>query len=328
MTQSAIQHSALTQRKNGFIEFAARESIRHHIWHKVGNYLPEGENIESWKNAAGMEWSIERSPVMYHGKAGINIDESQHVIYRSDTEEVLGIVSKDYKVVQPGQVLEFFRDLTELHGMKLDAAGTLYNGRKYWATADVGKSAQIVDGDIINGQLLLVSSADGTMSTVSMFSSTRVCCKNTLRIALAGAKNAIKVTHAAEFDAKKVKIDMGLLDEAWEGFIGNLRKMASVKVSDDKAQEFFAKLITPENSAVDLELLKTQRHVDAMMHFFKNGAGAEVHYGSVYGLLNSVTEGYTHGTGKRNASSQFDRSEFGVDAKMKMDAYSQLVAML
>ncbi|HET8688205.1 MAG TPA: DUF932 domain-containing protein [Methanosarcina sp.] len=318
---------ALTQRSNGFIEFAAT-GPREAVWHRLGQYLEEGASIETWTEQAGMDWTIDRSPVMYHGKAGIVVNENQHVLHRSDTEELLGIVSKDYKVVQPQQVLEFFRDLTEIHGMKLSAAGTLHGGKKYWATADVGKSAQIVDGDKIDGQLLLVSSADGTMSTVATFTSTRTVCQNTLRVALAGAKNAVKVTHAADFDAKKVKINLGLLDTAWDNFIGNLRTMASIKITDDKAEEFFAKLITPENSSVDMELLKTQRHVDAMMHFFKNGAGAEMHYGSLWGVQNAVTEALTHGTGKRNASAQFDRSEFGADAKMKSLAYDRLVAMI
>lgn len=319
---------ALTQRSNGFIEFAAT-GPREAVWHRLGQYLEEGASIETWTEQAGMDWTIDRSPVMYHGKAGIVVNENQHVLHRSDTEELLGIVSKDYKVVQPQQVLEFFRDLTEIHGMKLSAAGTLHGGKKYWATADVGKSAQIVDGDKIDGQLLLVSSADGTMSTVATFTSTRTVCQNTLRVALAGAKNAVKVTHAADFDAKKVKINLGLLDTAWDNFIGNLRTMASIKITDDKAEEFFAKLITPENSSVDMELLKTQRHVDAMMHFFKNGAGnVEFAPGTLYSCLQSCTEIFTHGTGKRNASTQFDRSEFGVDAKMKSLAYDRLVAMI
>lgn len=315
----------LTQRKNGFIEFASLKSIRDQVWHKLGNYLEEGASIDTWKEQAGMDWNIERSPVMFHGKAGINIDETQHVLHRSDSEEVLGIVSKDYKVVHPGQVLEFFRDLTELHGMKLEAAGTLYGGKKYWATANVGKSAQIVDGDTVNGQLLLVSSADGTMSTCGTFTSTRTVCMNTLRIALQGAKNVVKVTHASAFDPKKVKIDLGLLDTAWETFISNMRLLTTKKTTDDAARDFFAKLITPADSLVDMELLRTQRHVDAMMHFYKNGAGAEFAPGTHYQTLQAVTEFYTHGNGKRDASAQFNNSELGTDANMKTLALNRLL---
>lgn len=318
----------LTIRKNQFVEFAF-SGDRKHIWHTLGQSMEEGKTIDEWKIAAGMEWNINSSPLMYQGKADIIVDESKQILHRSDTEELLGVVSKDYKIVQPGEVLEFFRDLTELNGMKLSAAGTIYGGKRFWCTAEMGKTAQIVDGDRIDGYLLFVSSADGTSSSCCTFTSERAICKNTLQIALAGAKNAVKVTHAADFDAKKVKIDLGVLDTAWDGFITNLKTLASKKIDDRAAEEFFAKLITPVNESVDMELLKTQRHVDAMMHFFKNGAGnAEFAPGTLYSCLQSCTEIFTHGTGKRNASAQFDRSEFGVDAKMKSLAYDRLVAMI
>lgn len=319
----------LTQRKNGFIEFAATGS-RQQVWHGLGQYLEDGASIDTWKEQSGLDWTIDRSAVQFVvPNVGTVTEENRHVLYRQDNNNVLGIVSKDYKIVQPGEVLEFFRDLTELNGMKLSAAGSLMGGKKYWATAELGKSAEIVSGDAINGFLLLVSSADGSTSTIATLTSTRVVCANTLRIAMNGAKNAVKVSHASEFDAKQVKVDMGLIDSSWDSFITNLRRMASVKVTDDKAQEFFAKLVTPKDSVVDMELLKTQRHVDAMMHFYKRGAGnAEYAPGTMYSILNGVTECLTFGTGKRNNSAQFERSELGVDSKMKLDAYNQLVAMM
>lgn len=318
----------LTQRKNGFIEFASRESIRHEVWHKSGQYLPEHASIEEWQIAAGMDWKINASPVMFHGKSDIVIDDTKRVLFRSDDEMPLGIVSSDYKIVQPGEVLEFFRDLTSLHGMQLSAAGTLFGGKKYWATADVTET-EITPGDKVKGQLLFVSSADGSMSTQIRHVSCRTVCFNTLQIALAEkSKNAIKITHAKEFDPTQVKIDMGLIDASWNSFITNLKTLAQKKVTDDFAQNFFAKLITPENSAVDMELLKTQRHVDAMMHFYKKGAGADMTYGNMFGVLNGVTEALTFGTGRRNASAQFDHSENGPGAAMKLQAYNQLVAMV
>jgi phage/plasmid-like protein (TIGR03299 family) len=318
----------LTQRKNGFIEFAALGE-RKNVWHKLGQYLEEGASIETWKEQAGMEWMVNSSPLMYSGKADIIVDDSKQILHRSDTEELLGIVSKDYKIVHPGEVLEFFRDLTEQNQMKLSAAGTLFGGKRFWATAEMGKSAHIVDGDRIDGFLLLTSSADGSASTTAKFVSTRVVCNNTLQIAMnEKARNAIKITHASTFDPKEVKIDLGLLDVAWDSFIGNLKTLASKKVSDDLAQQFFAKLITPDNSAIDMELLKTQRHVDALMHFYRSGAGAEFSYGTQYGLLNAATELWTHGTGKTDASKQFESSEFKDGSKMKTLAMNRLLALV
>lgn len=317
----------LTQRSNGFVEFAAAGD-RQAVWHKLGQYLEDGASIETWKQQAGMDWMINSSPLMYNGKADIIVDDRMQILHRSDDESRLGIVSKDYKVVQPGEVLEFFRDLTEANQMKLSAAGTLFGGAKFWATAEIGKDAFITNGDKISGFLLLMSSADGSSSTVAKLTSTRVVCNNTLQIALnSKSRNAIKITHSKKFDPKQVKIDMGLIDVAWDSFVTNLKTLANKSMTDDAAQNFFAKLITPDNAAVDMELLRTQRHVDAMMHFYKNGAGAEMSYGTRWGALNAVTELYTHGNGKRDASHQFATSEVGTNSQIKMTALDKLLAM-
>lgn len=318
----------ITARRNGFIEFAFA-GPREAIWHKLGQQMQDGASIDQWKVDAGMDWQINSSPLIYQFGEEQRVEENVQILHRSDDGKRLGIVSDSYKIVQPGEVLEFFRDLTELHGMKLSAAGTLFGGSKFWATADVGKSNFVVDGDRVDGYLLLMSSADGTSSTVAKFCATRAVCNNTIQIALTErSKNAIKITHARDFDAKAVKIDMGLIDQAWDGFIENIKKMATKSVDDKAAQEFFAKLITPEDKAVDMELLRTQRHVDAMMHFYKSGAGADMTYGTQWGVLNAVTELATHGQGKRDASKQFVDSEIGGMANMKMEAYKRLVAMI
>lgn len=319
---------ALTQRKNGFIEFAA-SGPRTAVWHKLGQYLEENASIDTWKKQAGMDWSINQSPVIYQAGDEQITDPRLQVLYRSDDPSTrLGVVSNDYKIVQPGEVLEFFRDLTENHGMRLSAAGTLFGGTRFWATADVGKSTYISNGDKVDGYLLLMSSADGTSSTVAKFCATRVVCNNTLQIALnEKTRNAIRITHARQFDPKEVKIDLGLIDTAWDGFITNIKTLAQKSIDDRAAQEFFARLVTPADSTIDMDKLGTQRHVDALMHFYKSGAGAEMTYGTRWGALNAVTELYTHGNGKRNESKQFESSETGSAANMKMEAYKRLLAM-
>ena len=97
----------LTQRKNGFIEFAAVGN-RKEVWHSLGQYLPEDQTIEQWKTAAGMDWEVFSSPVMYQAGLEHKIDETRQVLFRSVSHDVLSVMSKDYKIVQPGEVLEFF----------------------------------------------------------------------------------------------------------------------------------------------------------------------------------------------------------------------------
>jgi phage/plasmid-like protein (TIGR03299 family) len=311
----------LTQRKNGFIEFAASGN-RSEVWHKLGQYLPEGQSIEQWQVAAGMDWEIFESNVRYQTPEGITVDPSRKVLYRSDGFDVLSVVSDEYCVVQPKQVLEFFREFTEINQMKLSAAGTLFGGKRFWAIAELDKSAEIVDGDTINGYLLLTTSADGTLSTQAKFTSTRVVCNNTLSIALNEKGKVVRKTHASEFNAKEFKVDLGLIDSGWDKFVTNLKNLANQKVSDDFAKEFFAKLALP-NGKTPIGL---ERNVDALMHFYQKGAGSEMHYGTKWGVLNAVTEMQTHGTFRSARDRQFDKSEFGTGDKVKTLAYFDLVA--
>ncbi len=46
--------------------------------------------------------------------------EEQRVLYRSDTHAPLSVVSQRYQEVQPKEILEFYRDLTEQSGFELE----------------------------------------------------------------------------------------------------------------------------------------------------------------------------------------------------------------
>jgi hypothetical protein len=47
----------------------------------------------------------------------------------------LSVVSQRYNVVQPREILEFYRDFTEVSGFELETAGVLKGGKKIWALA-------------------------------------------------------------------------------------------------------------------------------------------------------------------------------------------------
>ncbi len=157
-------------------------------WHGLGNKLPTDQSIEAWKQSAGMDWKIEDSEVRFitgqNGVGMINAFPEQKVLYRSDTKAPLAVVSKRFRVVQPGEILEFYRDLTEVGGFELETAGVLREGRKFWALAKTGQSTLLKGRDRVDGYLLLATACDGTLATTAQFTSVRVVCNNTLAIAL------------------------------------------------------------------------------------------------------------------------------------------------
>ena len=314
----------LTIRSNGFIEFAATGN-RNAVWHGLGSYVTQEElnDIETARKVTGMDWEVFTSPVIYQAGLEQKVDTSRQVLFRSDNHEVLSVMSKDYKIVQPGEVLEFFRDLVALHGLNLSAAGTLFGGKKYWATAELGNKAEIVDGDSIGAYLLLTTSADGTLATTAKVTSIRTVCNNTLQFALSDSGKVLKCNHSKTFDPRKFKIDLGLIDEGWDNFITNLKGLASQKVQEDDVNAFFRKVVGIEGNEMTPG---EERQMIGLRHFYNNGAGKDFAQGTKWNMLNAVTEMFTHGTARTDASHRFNNSEFGKFASKKVEAYEMLVA--
>ena len=85
-------------------------------WHGLGNLLAPNQPLEVWLQQAGMDWSIESSPVHYQGHDHLRQFNDAKVLYRSDTGDALSVVSNRYQVVQPSEVLELYRDLVDIGG--------------------------------------------------------------------------------------------------------------------------------------------------------------------------------------------------------------------
>ena len=131
-------------------------------WHALGEQLPPDQPIETWLRAARLEWNLERLPVQYLVDGQLRTMADKFVLSRSDTRDALSVVSSDYQIVQPKEVLEFYRDLVADFGYTLETAGALNGGRKVWALARTG-IAEDVDKrgtDRVAAYVLLATSCD------------------------------------------------------------------------------------------------------------------------------------------------------------------------
>ena len=212
-------------------------------WHGLGNPLTPNQPIETWAKQAGMDWQIKSSPVRYLAGDTDYLGQvmpypDKKVLYRSDNNAPLSVVSPRYKVVQPSEILEFYRDLTEISGFELETAGVLKQGRKIWALAKTGNAMKLQGGDVTNGYLLLATACDGTMATTAQFTSIRVVCNNTLSVAIGNTAGAIKVPHSTTFDAHEVKQKLGLPVAAWDNFSYRMKALSERKVSNKEALQY------------------------------------------------------------------------------------------
>jgi len=307
-------------------------------WHGLGNQLSPKQPLEVWQQEAGMNWQIQESPVRFMADAvghlsTIHTFPEQKVLYRSDSKEALSVVSQRYQVVQPREVLEFYRDLTEHSGYELETAGVLKGGRKLWALARTGQSTAIKGNDVVNGYLLLATSCDGTLATTATPTTVRVVCNNTLTISLSGATRAIKVPHSTRFDSQAVKKQLGIAVSQWDEFMYRMRTLSERKVQWTEAMSFFMEVLC-DTSAHDPipNVLPNKRAMEKVQSLYEGkGRGSEMESarGTAWGLLNAVTEYVDHERRARSHEYRMDSAWFGQGAVVKQKALNaalQLVA--
>jgi len=282
-------------------------------WHGLGQQLEAGAPIETWQVEAGMDFSLEETPALFSIGAKIGIVPDRKVLIRSDSLTPLAVVSNAYQVVQPKEVLEFYRDLTEKAGFQLETAGVLKGGRKYWALANMGKEAKVLD-DTIKGYLLLGTACDGSMSTTAMFTSIRVVCNNTLGFAMDEAKGnsrVVRINHRTTFNDAKVKAQLGIAATSWDNFMKHVEAWSETKVTTSDAEDYFSEIASYKGN--DGEIVVSDKTVSTLLDLFQGrGKGSELESAkdTVWGLVNAVTEFVDHHRGRSN-DTRMDRAWFG-----------------
>ncbi|QPF35808.1 DUF932 domain-containing protein [Acinetobacter johnsonii] len=335
-------------------------------WHGLGNQLSPHQPIEVWAQQAGMDWRIESSDVSYmaqneRGQSIIMPYEEQRVLYRSDTHAPLSVVSQRYQEVQPKQILEFYRDLTEQSGFELETAGVLKGGKKFWALAKTGQTSALKGKDVSNGYILLATACDGTLATTAQFTSIRVVCNNTLAIALKGQNSSagvVKVPHSTKFDAEKIKQQLGISVRAWEDHMYEMKQLSQRKVTQTEAAAYFdavfnnTSLSVPEQedgiiqfyrnvamqaqsnnpaTKADNKTEPNGRAMSKVMTMFNGqGRGAELSSAkdTAYGLLCSITEFADHERRAMSQDHRLDSAWFGAGAGLKQRGLEQALAMI
>ncbi len=301
-------------------------------WHGLGNNLPSGpgQSIETWQQAAGMNWDIIETPVMFatpsEGGVTFRTNPDSKVLFRSDSMAALSVVSNRYQVVQPQQVLEFYRDLVAAGGFELETAGVLKGGRKLWALAKTNQSTSLKGGDQVKAYLLLATSCDGTLATSAFFTSVRVVCNNTLQLSLRGGEGVIKVPHSTVFDPTSVKHQLGLGLSSWDQFQRSIKKLAARPVSEAEAKAYLVDVLGDPSNPFELQ----PKPVKTALELFSGGgigAGMSSAKGTAWGLLNAVTELTDHRRAAKSPDTRLDSAWFGIGSQMKAKAFEEAMKL-
>jgi phage/plasmid-like protein (TIGR03299 family) len=143
---------------------------------------------------AGVDFTVGKRPLYVEGVGEVGT----HVAtVREDTGDVLGIVGKDYGVMQTGVMLDFLDNLVQDAGMRYESAGALHGGKAVWILASMGDEWTIGEDRHVP-YILATTTHDGSGSVTVTPTTVRVVCQNTLSAAMFRRDNdRISIRHTS-----------------------------------------------------------------------------------------------------------------------------------
>ena len=302
--------------------------------------LSNTDDTSVWAEEAGLNWDIKASPVYFDvgltdskGLPLLKQDPKRQVLFRSDTNEKLSIVGKDFKVVQPRAVLDFYAEISKKMGVKLESAGCTKGGALIWGSADIGNEIRIKGQDLIQNRLMFSTANDGTKATTVHFVSKRIVCNNMLNYAFNQANSSpfyVRIPHMIEITpertTKMIEEIINGQGEHWRNFEESANNMADTRMTQKQATEFFIELYsTMTRRSGELELPKTQlSKIPKLMQVYESGVGQNMKsaQNTLWGAVNAVTRFIDHETKYHNAASAVYVTQFATGNAIKNRAFT------
>ena len=329
-------------------------------WHGLGFKVDENATIDEMKKSAGLDWRVQRRALAMRDANGENLLTEQltgyKAVVRSDNNQVFGVPTSHYQLVQNEEIINLFREYCEAGYAKMETMGALRNGAVVWALAKLngGTSATLKGNDQMNGYILFSTSHDGTLSTVGKATSVRVVCHNTMTAALAGGVD-FKVKHSAKWTAEKAteaKEKLGMASEQIQKFHAAAEVLSNVKLDAQGRVEYLSRLAdgkllldqVVENSTVSTNMLDAA--ITATTHKYANpedclnrvgkaileaiisspGSELESAKGTLWGAVNGVSY-YTDHVAGRTQDSRLNNAWFGPNNTLKQAAMQTALQM-
>jgi len=334
-------------------------------WHGTGQRIAPTDTDEQVVEKCGFGFSLVGEQAGYMTASGQFIKvPGKQIVTRSDTGAPVGIVGDRFKFHQPRQIIGFFLDYARSLGLKLETAGVLGNGARYWAMAatDVEADLNGKGKDIARLYALLATAGDGTMTTIADPKAKRVVCSNTWSIAIQDFKEANskgktrgnRQSHRSTFSNDKAAEGLGFdLANSTSAFMiqsEQIRSMNDVKVTEEQAKQWFRDLLRPKAEreleargelnatnfneliagpaalrAHKAEISREVRGLGALLEAYSDAPGARP--GTVRGLWEASTYFIDHVRGT-SEEGRIQSSLFGQGNDIKEQAWTNALALV
>lgn len=259
-------------------------------WHGLGTRVITAPASKEALQLAGLDWKVIQQPIFTNGQ---EIDGYKANVRDSDNR-VLGVVTDRYRVVQNTEAFEFTDKLLG-EGVKYETAGSLFDGKRVWLLAHMPHE-YIIMGEQISPYLVFTNTHDGSGAVRVCCTPIRVCCSNTLNLALSTAKRQWSMIHTGNIEEKlqEAKDTLFMAEKYMREVGAEFERLRQKKFSQSQIMDFINLLLPLEDDATPLQEknVKALRE-DLKLRYFEAPDLRDLG-DNAYRFVNAVSDFATH----------------------------------
>jgi len=296
-------------------------------WHRLGTRLDKPATAAEAITAAGLDYTVDLQPL--RTISDLHVPRRKAVV-RSDTRQVLGVVSKGYTPIQNRECFNFMDQLAACDEVAYHTAGALGKGERVWLLAKLPNSIRVRGSDDqIDPFLLLSNSHDGSSALRCFFTSIRVCCANTWNLAHRQHRGeGIAIRHRGNLTSRvnEARQVLGLARRQFEQLAEKVDFLAGHAPNQTRLNEYFGALFPDPDGR---HPARAQNVRMTLNRLFEDGMGADIPQTRhmAFAAFNAITEYIDHHKTTRGrdeadrTSKRIESSLFGAGADLKVRAF-------
>ncbi len=334
-----------------FIEETGKHSffsVKEKAWHGLGQMVEGYPTSAEALKYAGLDYTVEKRKLVTYDNQSLLGDAAPvyptiqvphyYATMRTDSQVVLGVVGKEYQVVQNVDAFSFFDAIVGGDGIQYETAGALGKGERIFITAKLPTYIKVAGKDLIEKYLFLTTSHNGYGSITAAFTPVRIVCNNTLNAALKNSTNSLKIRHTvnAKERLEQAHKVMGITNQLSGQLEAIFNQWAKVRITDPDLKKLIQLAMIPNKEA--LKNVRAGKD-DELSTCFKNVCETVYQYhmtspaqqtgsakGTVFGAYNAITGYFQNVRQYKNEEAKMKSLLYGGTAQTKTQKAFSLCA--
>jgi phage/plasmid-like protein (TIGR03299 family) len=292
-------------------------------WHQLGQNVQEAQTSEQAIQLGGLDYVVEKRTLTAEG---LSKPLREVATVRTDTNQYLGIVGRNYHIIQNRDAFQFFDPIVEKDEAVYHTAGVLGDGEKIWVQAKMPSHIRVGKDDLTEVFVTLTNSHDGWGALKAYVTPIRVVCENTLRLSLGKNNGVVSIRHTASAE-DRIKEAHKLLDitNSYASQMTDIfNTLAKKKISKTGVDDFLAWAFPSDALTPDEVHTRTKNNRLELLEVIETGRGqVEAKEGTAWWLWNGYTR-HLENKGLTNKSWEVDSLLQGGIHTSRQSAYAYL----